>query len=74
MWAWKTIDVYKRQLMLRHGLSCTESARNSGSTAFGDREKGVKDTLACNTVSYTHLDVYKRQAPIVIACSEELFV
>ena len=34
--------------MLCHGLSCTKSARNSGSTAFGDGEKCVKDTLACN--------------------------
>ena len=34
--------------MLSHGLTCTETSRNSGCTAFGNREKSVQDTLACD--------------------------
>ena len=34
--------------MLCHGLSCTETARNSSSAALCDREQGVKDSLTGN--------------------------
>ena len=34
--------------MLSHGLTCTETSRNSGCTALCDREKSVQDTLACD--------------------------
>ena len=34
-------------LMLGHGLSGSESAGDGGSTALGDGEHGIQDTLSC---------------------------
>ena len=59
------LDVYKRQVLLTHNAARSAVDRINGFTDTIKKNKNYKILASADTqgpVSYTHLDVYKRQA------------
>ena len=64
------LDVYKRQEIYRRGLYCRLSADAGGPCEDGRRGRVsslYSEYLRKRAVSYTHLDVYKRQVLFCVA-------
>ena len=62
-------DVYKRQLSYSLRLPVGGSVSVMRTTAVRDRERAM---LWSKAVSYTHLDVYKRQVVVQLTCNEQV--